>query len=63
VVHAFNPNNWEVKASRSPDLKPVWSTERVPEQPELHRATLYQNKTEEKIYKLRKVLYIIFVLP
>jgi len=37
VVHTFNPNTQEAEAGGSLSFRPAWSTEQVPEQPELHR--------------------------
>jgi hypothetical protein len=40
VAHAFNPSTQEAEASGFLILRPAWSTEQVPGQPELHRETL-----------------------
>jgi hypothetical protein len=40
VAHAFNPSSWEAEAGGFLNLRPAWSTERVPGQPGLHRETL-----------------------
>lgn len=37
VVHTFNPSTEEAEASASLNLRPTWSTERVPGQPGLWR--------------------------
>jgi hypothetical protein len=41
VVHTFNPSTQEAEAV---SLRPAWSTEQVPEQPELHRETFSWKK-------------------
>ena len=47
-VHAFNPNTQEAETGlNSVSLKPAWSTEQLPGQPELHGETLSQ-KTQER---------------
>jgi hypothetical protein len=46
--HAFNPSTWEAEAGGFWGLRPSWSTEWVPGQPELYRETLSQNKTKNK---------------
>jgi hypothetical protein len=51
VAHAFNPSTWEAEAGEFLNLRPAWSTERVPGQPGLHRETLSRkskNKTKTK---------------
>ena len=59
VVYAFNPSSiQESKAGRSLSSRPVWSTDRVPRQPEFHRDILsqkIQNKTKFKVILLYKV--------
>jgi hypothetical protein len=40
VVHAFNPSTWKAEEGRFLSLRPAWSIEWVPGQPELHRETL-----------------------
>jgi hypothetical protein len=47
VGHSFNPSIWEAEAGRFLNLRPAWSTVRVPGQPGLHRETLFQ-KTKTK---------------
>jgi hypothetical protein len=44
VAHAFNPSTWEAEAGRFLNLRPAWSTEWAPGQPELHGETLSLNK-------------------
>jgi hypothetical protein len=46
VVHTFNPSTREAKVHRYLGLKPAWSTEPGPEQPWLHRATLFWKITK-----------------
>jgi len=49
VTHDFNLCSWEAEAGRSLSARSAWSTERVPEQPGLHRETLSQtNKKTNK---------------
>jgi len=45
--HTFNLSNWEAEAGRFLSLRPTWSTEQIPQDPELHRKTL-SLKTEQK---------------
>jgi hypothetical protein len=40
VVHAFNPSTWEAEPDRFLSSISVWSIERVPGHPGLHRKTL-----------------------
>jgi hypothetical protein len=51
VEHTFNPSTQEVESGGFLSLRTVWSTEWVPEQPELHRETPFQkqNKTKQKL--------------
>ena len=42
VAHTFNPITQEAEAGGSLSLRPAWSMELVPEQPELYRETLSQ---------------------
>ena len=35
VVHTFNPSTLEAEACKSLSLRSIWSTEQVPEQPNL----------------------------
>lgn len=44
VVKAFNPPTGEAEARGSLGLKSACSTRKVPEQSELHRETLFENK-------------------
>jgi hypothetical protein len=44
VVHAFNPSTQEAEAGGFLSLRPAWSTEWAPGQPELCRDTLSQKK-------------------
>jgi major histocompatibility complex class I len=48
VAHTFNPSTQEAEAGRFLSSRPAWSTESVPEQPELHRETLSQNNNNKK---------------
>jgi hypothetical protein len=48
VAHAFNPSTLEAEAGGFLSLRPAWSTEWVPEQPELHRETLSQTKQNKQ---------------
>jgi hypothetical protein len=48
VEHTFNPSTWEAEAGRSLNLRPAWSTERIPGHPELHRETLSQKTKQNK---------------
>jgi hypothetical protein len=49
VVHAFNPSTWNTEAGRFLSLRPAWSTEWVPGQPEIYRKILSQkNKQKQK---------------
>jgi hypothetical protein len=47
VAHAFNPSAWQAEVFRLLSLRPAWSTERVPDQPELHREILSQKKKKK----------------
>jgi hypothetical protein len=47
LVHAFNPRTLEAEASAE-NLRPAWSTDRVPGQPVLHSETLSQ-KTNKMV--------------
>ena len=53
VAHAFNPSSQEAEAEAdgSLRLKYAWSTERLPEQPGLHRDARLeqQNKTKKRL--------------
>jgi hypothetical protein len=40
VAHTFNPSTWEAETGGFLSSRPAWSTERVPEQPGIHRETL-----------------------
>jgi hypothetical protein len=51
VAHTFTPSIWGSEASGSVRLRPAWSTEGVPGQPELHRNTL-PGKTKSNQTKL-----------
>ena len=42
VAHAYNPSTCEAEGGRSLSLRPAWSTEEVPEQPESQGETLSQ---------------------
>jgi hypothetical protein len=49
VVYVFDPSTQEVRAGGSVRLRLAWSTEKVPEQPGLHRETLSRKtKTKKK---------------
>ena len=48
VAHTCNPINWEAEAGRFLRLRPSWSVERIPGQPELHRETMFW-KTKKKM--------------
>jgi hypothetical protein len=52
VAHAFNPSSWEAEAGGFLSLRPAWSTEWVPGQPELHRETL--SRKSQKAKKTKK---------
>jgi hypothetical protein len=54
VAHAFNPSTWEAEAGGFLSSRKVWSTERVPGQPGLHRETLSRNKQTNKQTKQNK---------
>ena len=58
-THRVNPSTLEAEAGGSLCLRPVWSTERVPGQPGLHRETLspenkQTNKQNNQPYKQTK---------
>jgi hypothetical protein len=48
VAHTFNPSTRETEAGRFLSLRPAWSTEWVPGQPELYRETLSQKTKKRK---------------
>ena len=43
VAYTFSPSTWEAGAGGSLGLRPAWSTDWVPGQPELHRDSLSQS--------------------
>jgi hypothetical protein len=45
VTCIFSPSIPEAEAGRSLNLRPAWSTEKIPRQPELHRETPKKNNT------------------
>ena len=47
VAHTYNASTWEAEAGGFLSWSPVWSTERDPRQPELHRETL-SGKTKRR---------------
>jgi hypothetical protein len=51
VVYTFNPSTWEPEAGGF--LRPAWSTEWVPGQPELYRETLSQKTKKRKEKKTK----------
>ena len=46
VTHALNPRTWEAEVGGFLSLRPTWSTEGDPGQPEIHRETL-STKTQK----------------
>jgi hypothetical protein len=54
VAHAFNPSTWEAEAGGFLNSRPAWSTERVPEQPGLHREILSRKTKKKKKKQKRK---------
>ena len=48
VVHTFNPSTQEAEAGRFLSLRPAWSTQQVPRQPELYIETLSLKKRRKK---------------
>jgi hypothetical protein len=44
VAHTLNLSTEKAEAGGSLNLRPAWSTERVPEQSKLHRETLSQKR-------------------
>lgn len=44
TAHAFNPSIRKAEAGGSPSSRSAWSSERVPEQPALHKDTLSRKK-------------------
>jgi hypothetical protein len=48
VAYTFNPSTWGTEEADFCKLKLAWSTEQVPEQPELNKETLSQNKTQQQ---------------
>ena len=57
VAHTFNPSTWEAEAGRFLSLRPAWSTEWVPGQPELYRETLSW-KTNKQTKEWRRVFTV-----
>jgi hypothetical protein len=56
VVHTFNSSTQDAEAGGSLNLRPVWTTEWAPGQPNLHRETLSQNKqTNKKFFNCLRV--------
>ena len=47
-MHVFNSSTREAEAGGSLNLRQAWTTERVPEQPELYRETLSQKKINKQ---------------
>ena len=47
VGHTFNPSSREVELGGSLSLRLVWSTERVPGQPGLHRNPALENLNKQ----------------
>jgi hypothetical protein len=54
VMHAFYPSAWEAEADRALCLRPAWSTQWAPGQPELHSEILSLKKKKGKERKGRK---------
>jgi hypothetical protein len=48
MSHTFNLRTWEAEAGWFLSLRPAWSTDQVPGQPELHRETLSRKQQEEE---------------
>jgi hypothetical protein len=48
VAHALNPSTWEAEAGGSLSLRPAWSIEWVPGQPELHREILSRKPSNKQ---------------
>ena len=70
MAHAFNPSTQKAEAGGSPSLRPAWSIEWVPGQPELYSKTLTPNKQTKKqakspnkiIIAWNKYLFIDFLV-
>ena len=64
VAHTFNPSTQEVEEGGYLCPKPPLSTDRVPEQPVIHRETLSQkpkqNKTKKKFQSIFISNYSVF---
>jgi hypothetical protein len=56
VAHVFNPSTWEAEAGGFLSSRTAWSTESVPEQPGIHRETLFR-KTQKKKIKVKKYTF------
>ena len=59
-MHTFNPSTSEAEAGGSVSLRPVWSIERVPGQPGLHRAWRNLVSKEKKRKEKRGVKAVSF---
>jgi hypothetical protein len=57
AAQAFNPTSLGSDTGRSLSLKPAWSTESVPGQPELHRETVWKKQKPKP--KQIKVSWVI----
>lgn len=44
VAHSFNPRPWEAEGVPSLSSRLAWPTERVPEQPEIYKETLFRKQ-------------------
>lgn len=53
----LNPSTWEAKEGEFLNSRPTWSTEPVPEEPELHKETLCEKNQRGKRKRKEQDIY------